>query len=144
MTPGILEVTHEDIPKILPLAEHFFQEAGLYGTFNETYFSLAMSTLMATGEGIAFALDNYKGAIGGTIFTDPATSDRVAKEWFFYIHPQNRQGLLGMKLFKTFEQWALNSGAKRIFTGCLLSRRLHRLYARMGYTHAEELFVKTI
>lgn len=139
---NIIEISHADVPKLFSLAEEFFDKSELGVKFNPAYFALSMSQLIAIGAGAAFALEDYSGAIGGFLFTDKGTGQRVADEWFFYIRPENRKGWTGVKLFKRFERWAKENGATRLITGSLPNRRLNTLYDRLGYKHLETRFVK--
>ncbi len=72
-------------------------------------------------------------------------SVRVASEVAWYIHPDYRKGRDGLALFKEFEKWAEEKGAKAIF---MYSHGMYpgvsRLYERRGYVGQDTTFAKVL
>jgi len=62
----------------------------------------------------------------------------------YYLAPNYRRGLNGVKLFKEAERALKARGVQRLFTGTKLSKDASRIFERMNWLETERLFVKWI
>lgn len=62
----------------------------------------------------------------------------------YFIHPDYRQGMTGVRLFKFLEQELRERGVDRIYQGTKVHKDMGRLFERLGYKETERLFVKWI
>lgn len=62
----------------------------------------------------------------------------------YFIHPDYRQGMTGVKLFKYLEGVLRERGVDRIYQGTKIHKDMGRLFERLGYKETERLFVKWI
>lgn len=62
----------------------------------------------------------------------------------YFIHPDYRQGMTGVRLFKYLERVLRERGVDRIYQGTKLHKDMGRLFERLGYKETERLFVKWI
>lgn len=62
----------------------------------------------------------------------------------YFIHPDYRQGMTGVRLFKYLEGVLRERGVDRIYQGTKTHKDMGRLFERLGYKETERLFVKWI
>lgn len=62
----------------------------------------------------------------------------------FFIHPDHRQGRIGVQLFKESEKSLRERGVQKIYLGCKISKDLTPLFERLGYAKIEYVFAKVI
>jgi GNAT superfamily N-acetyltransferase len=62
----------------------------------------------------------------------------------YFLHPDYRGGMAGVKLFKYLEQELRELGVDRIYQGTKMHKDVGRLFERLGYKETERLFVKWI
>lgn len=143
----IRPVTLDEVPRLLPGAQQFFDEGYLSGTLNEKHFVSALRGFISNGTGIVLAAienDEFLGSIGGVVYPDYATGDLVAGELFWYV-PQEHRGIIGVRLLKAFEAEAKKHGAARVYMIHLTDTRSEAFkdfYTRSGYRLVENIFCK--
>lgn len=62
----------------------------------------------------------------------------------YYIHPDHRKGMVGVKLFKEVEKTLKQRGVQKMFTGTKLSLDMGRLFEHLGWKETERLYTKVI
>lgn len=62
----------------------------------------------------------------------------------YFIHPDYRQGMTGVRLFKYLEGVLRERGVERIYQGTKIHKDMGRLFERLGYKETERLYVKWI
>ena len=62
----------------------------------------------------------------------------------FYIKPEYRQGLTGVKLFKETEKIMNEYGVQRIIMNVKRSNDIGAIFERLGYTESERVYTKII
>lgn len=62
----------------------------------------------------------------------------------YFIHPDYRQGMTGVRLFKYLEERLRERGVERIYQGTKLHKDVGRLFERLDYKETERLYVKFI
>lgn len=62
----------------------------------------------------------------------------------YFIHPEHRKGMVGVRLFKEAEKALRARGVQRMFTGTKLSLDMSRIFERLGWKETERLFSKYI
>ena len=62
----------------------------------------------------------------------------------YYIHPDFRKGMVGVKLFKEVEKSLKQRGVQKMFTGTKLSLDMGRLFEHLGWKETERLYTKVI
>lgn len=62
----------------------------------------------------------------------------------YFIHPDYRQGMTGVRLFKYLESVLRERGVERIYQGTKIHKDMGRLFERLGYKETERLYVKWI
>lgn len=129
------------------LGPEFYQEANLPGRFVPEVFVHRWGQIIASGVGriFAFFIDGTPiGAIGIIISNDINDDARVAQEAFWFVEKSHRK--VGLKLFHHAENYARNSGCKRMAMIHLVNlqpEKLGALYERMGYSLVEHSYHKT-
>ena len=68
----------------------------------------------------------------------------VAEADVFYLAPEYRRGLAGLRLLRAAERECVRAGARIIQNKVKLAHDCGRLFERMGYTAAEKLYVKAV
>lgn len=62
----------------------------------------------------------------------------------YYISPEHRKGMVGVRLFKEAESTLKARGVDKMFTGTKLSLDMSRIFEHLGWTETERLFTKYI
>lgn len=62
----------------------------------------------------------------------------------YFIHPDHRKGMVGVKLFKETEKSLKARGVQKMFTGTKLSLDMGRIFERLGWRETERLYTKYI
>jgi len=62
----------------------------------------------------------------------------------YFIHPDYRQGMTGVRLFKYLEEQLREKGVERVFQSTKLHKDVGKLFERLGYKETERLYVKWI
>lgn len=62
----------------------------------------------------------------------------------YYVRPEHRLWMTGVKLFASAEKALKARGVQRLFTGTKLSKDASRIFERSGWDEAERLFIKYI
>jgi len=70
-----------------------------------------------------------------------------AQELFWWVTPEHRHSSIGIKLLKTFEEWAISKGAKTIQMGTVARinpEKLASVYRKLGYIESETYYTKVL
>ena len=65
----------------------------------------------------AWSGSNLVGSVIGLTFVPPYSNRVVAGDYIWYVKPEYRGGMTGVRLMRMYEQWALDVGAVQILTG---------------------------
>ena len=68
----------------------------------------------------------------------------VAEADVFYLAPEYRRGLAGLRLLQAAERECIRAGARIIQNKVKIAHDCGRLFERMGYRAAEKLYVKAV
>lgn len=147
----IREIKPSELSLTRDCAFAFFRESNLDGILNFDHFCETWSRLIALDMAkILLYIDNNenaKGIIGGTITKCTMTADIIAMESFWWVAPELRGGVCGIKLLREWEKACMSAGAKRLYVGNLEqlnNEKMRCLYRRMGYRALETHYVKSI
>lgn len=130
-------------------AKAFYASSRFLKTFNLDRFCSAWQGFIESGAGVIFGLfdedGNVRGAVGGICFPELYSGDLEAQEFFWFVMEGFRGD--GMKLLRTFEQWARDRGCTLLRMAHLsdsMPAKVENVYGRMGYTLAEKQYVKEL
>jgi hypothetical protein len=132
------------------LAEAFFAESKLPGEFKWHHWYNTWSDLMAKDIGAIFCyfLDGRPvGVIGGLQFNCFNTGDHEIIEAFWYLLPNCRVGMAGIRLLDRFEEWGRQVGAVRCKMAHLEDVNpaiVADMYRRRGYVKQETTYRKEL
>lgn len=146
----IRQITKHDLPKLMECcAEAFFKEGNLPGKFSPFHFLKTWEQLLDSKMGFIFGIEvndgGFAGAIGGNIYPDICTGEKVCSEMFWYTLPGFRGK--GIKLLHKLEQHAKENGCSRVLMvhlAALNAERLEQYYQRCGYSLLEKTYMKEI
>jgi GNAT superfamily N-acetyltransferase len=62
----------------------------------------------------------------------------------FYLRPDHRKGMTGIRMMKAAEKIAKVYGASKIYQKVKLHKDVSKVFERMGYTAIERLFMKEL
>lgn len=62
----------------------------------------------------------------------------------YFIHPDYRKGMVGVKLFKEAEKTLKARGVQKMSIGTKVSLDMSRIFERLGWTETERLYTKFI
>jgi len=84
----------------------------------------------------AWSGSDLVGCVIGLTFVPPYSERVVAGDFIWYVRPEHRGGMVGVRLMKMFENWAVDAGAAQILTGAtsgIKSERGAALLERLGF-----------
>ena len=84
----------------------------------------------------AWSGSDLVGCVIGLTFVPPYSERVVAGDFIWYVKPEHRGGMVGVRLMKMFENWAVDAGAAQILTGAtsgIKSERGAALLERLGF-----------
>ncbi len=138
----------EDISAILVLARKFFEVAG-YQAMEFDLDTCAERLIHGIEGNLCFVAEsNHQvvgfvlGAVCPSIFNK---NIKMGVELAWWIDPQYRNGVLGVKLLKAIEKEARNQGVSTWSMICLEALepdKVESIYQRLGYERAERTFVR--
>lgn len=137
------------LSEIFPIAQQFWSEGNLLGSFNQEVFTETWTNLMNSNLGRilgAYRGSKLVGTLGFVINTDPNDAALVSQEMFWFVDPNYRKGE-GLKLLKYYEEIAKSIGVKRIGMVHLQSDNndtLAKLFTKRGYRAIETHYMKEI
>lgn len=140
----------QEIPRLVPLAEEFYNQGFLPGTFDPQEFIRHWQQFTSGGPGIVIAAEDFGevvGAIGGLVGPDINTGDRVLFEQFWFVTRDHRKGSLGDELLGRFENEARSLGCHRVNMVHLadeIGAKLGAVYRRRGFIPSEMHYIKTL
>lgn len=148
----ILGITLEEFKELdlAYLSDSFFKECGLPGTFKFGVFHLNWCKILDNNLGALWKLvrdDKIIGMMGAILSPDLNDGELIATEAFWYVLPNYRNSIEGLKMIVHFENWAKQVGAKRVIMAHLLSsmpESLAAYYQRHGFIPVEVNYVKTL
>lgn len=140
-----------DHPEFVRLANNFYREANLPGTFNQAHFIVSWQKFYEMGVGRIWVsadenLQNISGAIGVLIHPDLYDGELVAQELFWFVEG-NAGFKAAMELFYNLENWARWKGAKRLNMACVCNKHmasLRRFYEKRGFRPVDVSFFKDL
>ena len=129
---------------ILPIAEQFHAEAHLGGTFDPSFCLAAWQSLGTQRAAFAMFKDGQiVGVLAGFIAPQFMTGVMLAQEMFWYVKPEHRGSLSGVRMFQEFEKWATEKQAYGIVMASLADNPpVAELYKKRGYRHIESHYLK--
>jgi GNAT superfamily N-acetyltransferase len=141
----IRKATQSDIAKIAQLVTRFGAEAGFKENLNIVSFTEFWDTMMTSGNGVVFLLNEGEGCIGGLKYIDPLGGELTATETFWFVKPECRGG--GIKLYKEFEKWATENGCRKVIMvhlSNMMPEKLKSFYTTLGYKETETHYIKDL
>lgn len=93
--------------------------------------------------------DFIVGIMGITIFNCPLSNAKMANEHFWYVMPEHRKGLSGMRLLKQGQEWAKNKGCSHFLgNASMLASDLHdnvcSFYKSLGMKKFETTYIMSL
>jgi hypothetical protein len=143
-----------DLPDIARRAEEFHLEflnrPGIY-KFDPEMFLLQWIDWLHLPNYVligAFERGTFIAGIGGVITCAPYSRDLMGQELFWYVCPEYRDSMAGIRVLKRFEKWVKVAGAKYWMMGYLhgseASEKVSKLYKKMGFVPLETHVIKEI
>lgn len=106
-----------DLATIAVYAEAIIGETGMdaFAAYDEVSIYTTLQDMKKDDTSAIFVVkkdDELVGVLGGTLARSYWNGDVcLAHHMFWWVHPENRQDGLGVRLVREFEGWARNSGA---------------------------------
>lgn len=130
-----------DLDALIEMGQRFYEEAESYSNFKfspqavmENFYGVMNSPHQL---GICYDKSGIKGAMCGAVYQQFFSKGLTASELFVFVEPNVRGGVIGKKLIKAFEQWAIGMCASEIRVGVssgIKPQRIVGLYEKLGYT----------
>lgn len=146
----IKEVHQENIGDIAEPAYGFFSESKLPGVLNFEYWAKRWQEMIEMQVGYIFAYvyeGKPVGIIGGLCVRCTMTAQLEMIEAFWYMMPQHRGGMGGVRLLRALEQRAVTLGASRIkmtHLSDLNADKVRDIYMKMGYEPIQHSYSKEL
>lgn len=129
---------------LLPLAKQFHAESNLGATFHpEACLANWRSLRFRAAIGMFTEKGELVGVLAGFLAPQFMTGVLLAQEMFWYVKPEHRGGLTGIRMFNEFEKWAQEKKAFGIVMASLTQGEgVAELYKKRGYVHIESHHLK--
>lgn len=140
--------TIEDLPAMESVAAEFYRSTKFLEDFRISRFSEIWTALLGNGNGVIFIEhrgDEIAGVMGGIVHRDLYGESLIAEEMFWFVKKEMRGA--GIALYRYFEQWAIDKGAKTIQMVHLLDLmpdKVRHFYTRQGYYPIETRYSKSL
>ncbi len=143
----IRDITAEDKPRVLELAEMFFKErlerSGV--TFSpenaDQYFDIFLKT-----PGLLALCAQEKGRVVGMIVGVASAilfaKELAMQEMVWYVEPNSRK--CGLQLLREFEKRSTERGLHYVMMIGLSGDPISSVYPRLGYTETQNVFMKRL
>lgn len=144
----IRQLDPADLGRLNEWAREFDAASRWLGRFDPARFRGIWTELLNGGAGVIFAAlegDQITGAIGGIIHRE-IYGDRLIAEEFFWFQRAAHRGA-GVRLYRAFEQWARERGARSIQMVHLfdvMPEKVARFYLRSGFEPVEMRYSKEL
>ena len=95
----------------------------------------------------AWSGSDLVGSVIGLTFVPPYSNRVVAGDYIWYVKPEYRGGMTGVRLMRMFENWALDVGAVQILTGATSGIKIERgaaLLERLGFVPSGTTLYKDV
>jgi GNAT superfamily N-acetyltransferase len=144
----IREANLEDIPRIVEMGRRFVSES----TYKEFIFenpeqmgALAEQVISNPQGRILISERNGRtvGMLGLIVFPHFLSKELVAGEVMWWVDPEARAGLTGLKLMKKAEKIATEMGAVKMQM-VAPSKRIGKLYEHFGYVEVERMYQRNL
>lgn len=146
----IRPLTLDELPLCLPFGEAFMTEKQIPGVFNPEVFLKNWTAYLTQYPAVILGLwrgRSLVGGIGGIVFPDLNTGEKIAIEFFWYVGKDDRGSSWSARLPLKFKHWARTQGATRLRMIHLLepnetpsSVKLADFYASLGLRPIEVAF----
>lgn len=142
--------TAEDVPRLAEMGRGFFAFSafGEFAEYDPASAARSIEAMRSTGCALVATDDGViVGALLGLLaplwFDDSAL---IASEMAWWVDESHRHTPAGMRLYRVFEDWAIEHGATAIVMSDLVVRGggmpAARLFERLGYTPIERAHIK--
>lgn len=142
--------TEDDIQTCVDMGRQFVSEAGMKeipfdfasaeATIRHLTFSEECCLLVAEDESGVYGM---AGAVSNPHFMNHEV--RAAQEIFWWLKPEKRGGMAGVRLLSGLESWARDLGCKTLTMICLpIDSPAETIYARAGYRPLERGYIKEV
>lgn len=146
----IRAATHDDVPSLVRLGR-LLHDTSSYADLGYDDEKVARQCLaLIDGAGAIFVSQlegEVVGFIGGAVTEHWFSTEKVAFDYSFFVHPEFRHGVTAVRLMQAFERWARAQGAVQMRMGVTTALNVagtSRLYKAMGFVDAGVLFSKEL
>lgn len=149
----VREASISDAKELIEMGQSFFTQSGYEDifAFDKETFKETVKHLILDTTGTIFVVDDNDKAVGmagALLFPFYMNKDVLScQEIFWWINPENRKGLAGMKLLKAVEKWAKDNGAFTFNMMCLEHlepEKVEKLLTIKGYNKTERHFMRIL
>ncbi len=146
----IRPATHADIPRIIELGTLLHATSSYALLRFDAGKAERFIRQLIDGVGVVFVAEVdgvVVGGMAGAVTEQWFSDDLIAYDYSVFIEPSRRNGVLAVKLIRTFEEWARIKGAKYLHMGIATNVNVEgttRLYEAMGMQFSGPLFTKEI
>ena len=143
----IRAATIEDVDRIVEMGVRFVAQTDYHQVFEPSPEKIAstVENLLKSDNAAIFVSGNGHGVNGMIIvvvFEHPWTGQTTASEMVWWVEPEAR-GVTGIKLLRTAEKWAAESGATQMQM-VAPNVGVGDIYMRMGYAPIEMSFYRRL
>jgi len=145
---NIYQAKRSDIPKIVPCSWEYTSMMPNNVKLDPDHLVACWERFFDSGIGVIYLAEENGGVIGGIggiKYQEIFTGNLTAVEMFWFISEGKRGA--GIKLFKLYEQWAIDNGCKRIamiYLPFSMPEKLERFYTLNGYRLLEMHYEKEL
>lgn len=147
----IRHATKDDIPACLELGRLFFEASGYAAEteYDPATTAATFTHLITSPDGLLLVAEKESGLVGmaGALAYPHYfnAESKAAQELFWWVQPEARGGLTGVRLLQGIESWARDQGCRTLTMICLtIDSPAERVYQRTGYRASERNYIKRL
>lgn len=146
----IRPATRDDIPAMLALGRAMHAESRYaVHAWNDEKVRALIATLIDSDDGLALVVEGDGELVGGFIgmaFDHWCTGARQSSDFALFVRPENRGGLIGLRLLRRYATWARSRGVPDDLIGCGITTGVDlaastRMFEIAGFRNVGNLFV---
>jgi len=130
----------EDVPELTQVLKTFYEDSWQnFADYDDVKMEKWLSEVVqSSSDGVFLAKEEGKifAVLIGMLDTFPFSNTVIAGDYVWYVLPEKRGGMAGIRLMKWYEAWAKRMGAVRVMTGAtsgIKTDRAEKLMMRLGY-----------
>lgn len=137
-----------DVDACLDMCRRFYDESGVTEQgYSDDAMRQTLAHLIASDDAALFVVDRagLVGMAAAVAYPSYFNGTKAAQELFWWVRPEARGGVIGVRLLHALEAWAKERGCVSLTMVCLpIDSPAEQVYQRSGYRPSERSYMKRL